>query len=1057
MNLYTDNNMCYHNTTESDLSSRNQLIALRNKRAQLPENVALHIKDLCIQKRVRGKRAGQYLQRTIHPVITNRTQTSPVSRGICHHNLTCVKCIPAPPSNHKRLTVACVNTQSVCNKIGSFVDYVISSKLDICLLTETWIKEADSATKAAITPNGYVFKGCPRSGRGGGGTGFLCRTNMGLKQISSGERDSFEFSEWNVVIDNRRFIIVIVYRPPYSQQHPVGVGTFLTEFSEYLERIVLCNEPLLICGDFNIHVDVANDRDAIRFLDLLDSMGLENHIFFQTHESGHALDLLITRSSDGITIKQPIADCYISDHSFVKCFLAAPKPDLVVKQIIYRKYKSIDFEQFESDLSASLLCTQEFTDVEMLAKCYDETLSTLIDKHAPPISKTFVTRAVQPWFCDNIRDLKLKKKSLEKKWRKSKSDEDKKVFKVARNLLTNTIEQKRVEHFSNKVSECDGDQGKLFKLVNKLSGLSTENPLPDHSDPYQLANKFGQFFVTKVNTIQNKIDGICAKESLATEVAEEGECVSSFVSFEVLSQDAVLELIKKSPSKQCLSDPCPTWILKRCIGTLLPVITSLINLSLQSGVFPDSWKIAIIIPLLKKLGLELVDQNYRPVSNLQYISKLVERAAVVQGTEYAVLNQLLQDCMFAYRKYHSTETALIKMQSDVFAAMDKQHVTLLVMLDLSAAFDTVPHQDLLENTLHKRFGIGGTALSWFRSYLSGRKQQVLIGSQLSDLFDLDCGVPQGSCLGPILFTWYISSLYDVISQHLPKALGYADDNQLLLSFEPGSAAAEQDTVAAMEACIADVRKWMLQHRLLINDTKTEFMLLGTRQQLQKVTIDGIRVGDADIKPASMVKNLGVFQDPKLSMGQQVSAVCRRSFLQLYRLRKIRKYLSNDATQTLVHAFITSNLDYCNSLYTGMPAYLTAKLQRIQNAAARLVMQLPKFDHITGVMIELHWLPVADRIRYKVLLLTFKALHGMAPVYLTNMLCMHHSSHGRRSNKNLNLLKVPRTKRKTLGTRSFNYYAPTEWNKLPMDIRMDESIESFKSKVKTFLFKSAYNV
>ena len=124
---------------------------------------------------------------------------------------------------------------------------------------------------------------------------------------------------------------------------------------------------------------------------------------------------------------------------------------------------------------------------------------------------------------------------------------------------------------------------------------------------------------------------------------------------------------------------------------------------------------------------------------------------------------------------------------------------------------------------------------------------------------------------------------------------------------------------------------------------------------------------------------------------------------------------------------------------------------------QLVMRLPKFDHITDVMIQLHWLPVAYRIRYKVLLITFKALNGMAPVSLTSMLCMHHSSHGRRSNKNLNLLKVPRTKRKTLGTRCFSYYAPTEWNKLPTDIRMDKSIESFKSKVKTFLFKSAYNV
>ncbi len=375
---------------------------------------------------------------------------------------------------------------------------------------------------------------------------------MGLKKLCAGEKQSLEFSKYSVIIDSRRFHVIIVYRPPYSEQHPVTVNTFLSEFSNFLETLVLCSEPILICGDFNIHVDVQNDVDAIKFLELLESMGLENHVFFQTHESGHALDLVITSSTDGVKIENPLANCYISDHSFVRCFLAAPKPDLAVKQISYCKYKSIDFDQFKADLSASPLCTEDFTDVSLLAKCYEDTLSDLIDKHAPLVNKTRIIRPVQPWRCDSIRDLKLEKRHLEAKWRSSKSDSDRDKLKKARNVLANTIEQKRVEYYSDMVEQCEGDQRKLFN-VKEISGVYTENPLPEHDNAHQLANCFGEFFVTKVKTIQ--------------EVTEEVTCHSTFNKFEALSEDEVRKLVRLSASKQGMSDPAPTWVVKHCIDT----------------------------------------------------------------------------------------------------------------------------------------------------------------------------------------------------------------------------------------------------------------------------------------------------------------------------------------------------------------------------------------------------------------------------------------------------------------------------------------------------------
>ncbi len=180
------------------------------------------------------------------------------------------------------------------------------------------------------------------------------------------------------------------------------------------------------------------------------------------------------------------------------------------------------------------------------------------------------------------------------------------------------------------------------------------------------------------------------------------------------------------------------------------------------------------------------------------------------------------------------------------------------------------------------------------------------------------------------------------------------------------------------------------------------------------------------------------------------------FISLYRLRRIRKYLSSDATQTLVHAFITSNSDYCNSLFHGMPQYLVDKLQRIQNAAARIVKLVPKFDHITPVMIELHWLPVFYRVKFKVLLLTFKCIIGDAPLYLQDMIQQYVPSRTLRSSNEL-LLRVPRIKCTTLGARSFRYTGPVLWNELPIHIRNAENVNNFKSMLKTYLFKLAYNL
>ena len=340
--------------------------------------------------------------------------------------------------------------------------------------------------------------------------------------------------------------------------------------------------------------------------------------------------------------------------------------------------------------------------------------------------------------------------------------------------------------------------------------------------------------MSKIVTIQRQIDADITDLPVSASTPADGFTGStpSLSAFKILSANSVKSLIHNSTLKSCPLDPMPFRLVSRC-DALLPIITTIINKSLEAGRFPKSWKEAVVCPLLKKPGLDIIFKNFRPVSNLAFLSKLTEKAVFHQIHEHMVDTNLYPNAQSAYRVHHSTETALLKVKNDILLNMNKQHVTLLVLLDLIAAFDTVEHNILLEplNTL----GLGGRVSKWFRSYLSGRSQRILVRGCLSKKFDLNCGVPQGSCLGPLLFTIYTSSLLDV-EKYLPSVHYYADDTQLYVSFRPADETGHLGAITSIDCCIKAIRCWMREKKLLLNEEKTEILLIGTKQQLAKVDI-----------------------------------------------------------------------------------------------------------------------------------------------------------------------------------------------------------------------------
>ena len=776
----------------------------------------------------------------------------------------------------------------------------------------------------------------------------------------------------------------------------------------------------------------------------------------------YTLDLIITRRTDSLIANLPQAGHFISDHCAVLCQLNSYVSKVSPKVITYRKFKLINMEKFKDDIAKSDLCTNPSIQLDDLVSSYNNTLSSILDNHAPLIKKTVMTRPHRvPWFSDEIKVAIRQRRKAERKWRISGLESHLKEFKTKKNYVIFLMNESRCKFYNSFVEKHRNNQRDLFRNSKQLLKQNSCGRLPYSRSDYALANDFGRFFVKKIADIRSKL---CVQHpSTATDQHDQDYLETSdvplhqkFSAFDEVSEDYIRTLITTSPTKSCSLDPIPTYLVKNCLDVLLPVITTMVNISLQTGHFPVDWKNAVVHPNLKKENSDPNFENYRPLSNLAFTSKLTEKAANNQLHTFLDEEQLFPSGQSAYRPYHSTETLLLKFKNDLLLNMNKQHVTLVVLLDLSAAFDTVDHMILLRRLQHK-FGISDTALKWFSSYLAGRSQRIINGVQ-SDMFKLEHGVPQGSCLGPLLFVLYTSKLFDIVRSHLPNASSYADDSQLYLSFKPDHTANETTALLAMQSCVVEIKKWLCNDKLLMNDGKTEFIIIGTKQQLAKVNIDNITIAETNVKPISVAKNLGVWLDSSLSMSTHINKLCSAAFYHLRNIKRIRKYLSRESATILVHAFISSRLDYCNSLLYGLPAYQLNKLQRVQNAAARIIRRLPKFCHITPVLRELHWLPVKFRIDYKILLLTYKGLHEICPDYLKDLLVIcNNKRYNLRSSDSL-LLKNPSFKSSsTLGDRSFQVAAPILWNALPGDIRDITNLDSFKRSLKTYLFKIAFDL
>ena len=496
------------------------------------------------------------------------------------------------------------------------------------------------------------------------------------------------------------------------------------------------------------------------------------------------------------------------------------------------------------------------------------------------------------------------------------------------------------------------------------------------------------------------------------------------------------------PNKSTGLDNIPSKFLRDGASILKDPIAFIINLSISTNSVPDDLKCARVSPLFKKGSRSLVG-NYRPISILNVVSKILEKSVYNQLNQYLTDHQLLYSHQSGFRGTYSTDTCLIHLTDHVRTQVSRGNYTGMVLLDLQKAFDTVNH-NILCNKLR---AMGVESIDWFRSYLSDRQQVVCVNKTSSNPMSITCGVPQGSVLGPLLFLCYINDM--PISVNC-KLLLYADDSALLVDGKDSKEIAANLSIE-LESC----QQWLIDNKLSLHLGKTEAILFGSTRKLKKLNDFNVMCNNEPIKSTQSVKYLGITLDQCLSGESAANNVIAKAGARLRFLYRQAQFLDQKTRKTLVSALIQCHFDYsCSSWFSGLSKKLQNKLQVMQNKVVRFVLGLNPRTHVGQVELDrLGYLNVEDRVKQLKLNHVFNIYNETSPGYLSENFIKLSDRHRYNTRDSHHNFVIPRV-RGQFGSNTFQFTAVKAWNSLPGNIKSISTYAYFKKEVKSHLAMKA---
>ena len=557
-------------------------------------------------------------------------------------------------------------------------------------------------------------------------------------------------------------------------------------------------------------------------------------------------------------------------------------------------------------------------------------------------------------------------------------------------------------------------------------------------DNKAIASSMNEYFCSIGNKLSEKIPNK-ANPLLSCEYPFETPPLS--FSFSAIMTDKLSSTLNKMKTSHGSGhDGIASFYLKIAIPVVGGSLCDLFNKSLFAGKFPEDWKIARIAPIFKS-GAKDERSNYRPISVLPFISRLFEKLIFNQFYEYLDANKSLYEHQSGFRLLHSVATALLASTNDWYLNIDKGKYTGLIFIDLKKAFDTVDHKILLKKL--KMYGVTGLEYDWFTSYLDNRKQFCRVDGTSSGVRGINCGVPQGSCLGPLLFLIYINDLpFSLQKCHVSM---YADDTAISLSSK-----SIDDLQNDLNLDLLNLQDWLHANKLSLNVVKTQSLIIGSGPSIRMIENQpdappSFSIGDQDIEMITYTRYLGVQIDSKINWGKHIDTLKTKANRALGLIKYSKKYLPSDILNKMYRGIVEPHLSYCCSVWGCCSESKLDVLQKIQNRAARIVTSSPYDASAASIIQNLGWPTISDLIRKETATLTYKSLNSLAPHYLSKLFAKCSDDRERFLRSSGTDLKIPLLKTIN-GQKAFSYRGPKLWNSLERATKLAPSLKTFKEQL-----------
>ncbi len=955
--------------------------------------------------------------------------------------------------HNKSFTVLYINIRSLNNNFDK-LEYLIDNmkiKPDIIGVSETWLTCDRPFTKALAGYN-FIHEVSPSNS---GGVGFFildCHIFKSAKDFNLNVYDCEDM--WiKVNISMNKFLVIgVIYRHP-----DYNFNNFQDSLADCIKKLNCLSFSFVIGGDVNIDL-LKNSTSSVNYLDLLLSLGSFQTVnvatrFSKNFSRSSLLDHVYTNLSiNEVTTNVLLYD--ISDHLPILTSLKKIKPPRYDKgNFLIQDMKSFDCNNFLADLDIKLTHFSINTsfdsncDPNSIWNNFEKLFNETVYHHAPlkKLTRKEKRYIKKPWLTKGISKSIQTKNFMFQVCIKQKSNNFSKSFKKYRNLLTRVIALSKKLYFQKEVKSSSGNSKKLWRTINNIvSYKSPKCNRIDHienddgvmtRDPNEICNKLNDNFVSLANSLMvknNVSSSIPPSQNFSGQSFHTGSFfINPFTSF------GMLRLIKNMDiNKCCRSDTPKIKFLVLSADLIAPFITKIFNLCISTGIFPESLKMAEVVPIFKS-GSRANVNNYRPISLLSPFAKIFEAHLYEQLLQYFNKNDFFYKFQYGFREKSSTELAVTQIVDDTINVIESRSIQCSVFLDLAKAFNTVNHTILL-NKLEK-YGIRGLPLMLIRSFLQDRLQCTNANCTKSNWKFVRDGVPQGSSLGPLFFLIYINDFPNCTNLRVTL---YADDACLTYDHHDPL---QLENVINSE--LKNVKNWLNSNKLFVNHAKSNFLIFTKKRIKHKFSI---LLNSTEIKQAHHTKYLGVIINDKLDWKDHVSFLKSKLSKSSYIIWKLKHFVDKATLKCVYYSLVYSHLHYCISSWgSASPSNLNS-LVTLQKRIIRTISCQPARSHTNPLFLDLGILKLNDIYKLEVAKLMFRQgknciiNNSICPVNLVS----HHSHHTRLASNDNFFLSQPRT---NLGLRSFSYVGPKIWQCVPTEFKdKTKAFSSFKYKYRKYL-------